>query len=108
MLPRLDAHEIMRVGALVEHYQHHVTDHADRHLSFFEFLIDHYASGADEDPEHETLPLHDHGTCVGMAACEVHSANSVVEVQVTRQRATEPPTMISYCDSSAVFQPPRV
>jgi len=107
MLPRLDAHEIMRVGALLEHYQHHVSDHGDKHLSFFEFLIDHYASGANDDAEHTSLPLHDHGTCAGMTACETHSSVSVVVVQVTRQCVTEPPTMISYTESSAVFQPPR-
>jgi len=61
LVPNMDGRELLPLGALVEHYQHHVNDHGERNLSFTDFLIDHYAvapTQQKETSEHSNLPLH--------------------------------------------------
>jgi hypothetical protein len=108
MLPRLDAHELMRLGAVVEHFHHHVEEHGEKQLSFMEFLVDHFSANSTPDPEHDSLPLHHHSECTGITACQVASDGLVFVAVPTMQEATEPPAMISFCQPQAVFQPPRV
>lgn len=53
-----DVHELEKLGNVVIHYQHHVSDHGETDLSFFEYLADHFsASSSHEDQQHKGLPL---------------------------------------------------
>lgn len=58
LVPGMDAREVAKISALVDHYRHHVQDHGETGLSFVDFLVLHYGQpGADQDHEHSELPL---------------------------------------------------
>jgi hypothetical protein len=58
IVPGMDAREVAKISALVDHYRHHVQEHGQTDLSFIDFLVLHYARpGADQEDDHSDLPL---------------------------------------------------
>ncbi|CAN5454219.1 hypothetical protein BH10BAC6_BH10BAC6_12690 [soil metagenome] len=58
LVPGMDAREIAKISALVDHYRHHIQDHGETDLTFTDFLIQHYGQpGSNQDTEHSELPL---------------------------------------------------
>ena len=60
-IPGNDFEEIVKVPAMLAHYNQH-DDHENGHLGFFEFLNMHYGQGMhkDESHEHQDLPFYNH------------------------------------------------
>lgn len=107
--PGAGLHEWKRLGAIVQHYEHHVRDHGEATLSFFEFLVDHFARPTHADPQHPSLPMHDnHPPSVqySIACDEIEQPTITVPfvnvplVKVTPNAPPTPPT-------ASIFQPPR-
>ncbi len=108
LMPGSGIAELQHLGLVVEHYQHHVVDHGETSLSFFEFLVDHFAAPTHHDAHHSQLPFHD---------CQTSHA-PVVYVAWTEHIVSEPPSILlagidvasegrPLHHSGFVFQPPR-
>ncbi|MBL0323064.1 MAG: hypothetical protein KA339_05975 [Candidatus Kapabacteria bacterium] len=105
-----DVHELEKLGNVVLHYQHHVSEHGETDLSFFEYLADHFsASSSHEDQQHKGLPLSEAGHFCGSHVLPAFLTPHVrlhVPV-VTLFLVPEDATAHHALDHERIFQPPR-
>lgn len=107
MLPEQSMAELNKIPSLIQHYNHHKTEHAEA-ISFVDFLKLHYGNSAhNQEEDHGDLPFFD-----SLCACLlfVHS----VQQQITFTALfTSPLASIELTNNyhllhhEAIFQPPK-
>ena len=109
LLGSYDPTELSKLGNLVHHYVHHVQEHGEQDLSFFDFLVEHFGSHDNNDSEHESLPLLGGGgwqfPAVELPTQMILTALSPTDVPV---RSVELPVSAPFCAPPDIFQPPRI
>lgn len=109
LLGSYDPQELAKIGNLVEHFDHHVSAHGQRDLSFVDFLIDHFGSKQRSDDEHEALPLL--GGCTSaMSAAEIEHVRVEIRLQPVDVPQSPLPKTNGTPQASVpeIFQPPRL
>jgi hypothetical protein len=107
--PGAGLHEWTLLGAIVQHYDHHVRDHGEATLSFFDFLVDHFARPTHADPQHPSLPVHDSyaSSVLYSITCEAIEQPAptvhIVDAPIVPRAPNAPPTP----PTVSIFQPPR-
>ena len=105
-----DVHELEKLGNVVLHYQHHVSDHGETNLSFVEYLVDHFsASSSHEDQDHRGLPLAGAGHFCGSHILPVVLSPLVrLHVPVTTEFLVPEDATPHHAPAyERIFQPPR-
>ena len=109
LLGSYDPAELSKLGNLVHHYVHHVQEHGEQDLSFFDFLIEHFGSHDNNDSEHESLPLLGGGgwqiPAVELPTLMILTALSPTDVPVS---SVELPVSAPLSAPPDIFQPPRI
>jgi hypothetical protein len=109
LLGSYEQSELSKIGNLVDHYQHHVSEHGQPDLSFIDFLVDHFGTDHSADDEHEALPLLG-GCTTAFIAAEIES----VQIDLGPSRSDIPKSPLAEANvkpqSSVpeIFQPPRI
>lgn len=108
LLGTYDPAELSKLGNLVHHYVHHVQEHGEQDLSFFDFLIEHFGSAGGNDSEHESLPL------LGGGGWQISAVELPTRLILTALSPTDVPASTVDVQVSAplsappdIFQPPR-
>lgn len=110
MLGTFDARELAKLPNIVEHYQHHRTQHGQPDMSFFDFLASHFQPGAAHDDEHNNLPLFGGSASVWIMVPIIEVQTDVQHLFhiVVRPAHWFDTNLTATGTVSTVFQPPRL
>lgn len=108
LLPGSSLPDMKQASMVMTHFQHHVVDHGQSDLGFWEYLITHFGKRTHNDVQHKQLPFHDattnHAPMVYVQPGPTLAAELQAHTRITQHATTcGKPHYIS----GSVFQPPR-
>lgn len=113
LFPRMDAHELAKIPALLEHYRHH--KHLNPEIGFFSFLELHYNDPQHHENDHSThdkLPFSNHhagstqpNPMVFVALELSYFVREILNVSTSSTPYREPAKFNVY---TTIWQPPRL
>jgi hypothetical protein len=110
LMPGNDMEELVKIPALLHHYQEHKAVHPGEVLSFSDFILEHYSQKPCDDSNHEDLPFFKHNLpCLIflIPKIEVSAEKLPFCCLLPVIHSPEPPALLlSYCGQ--VWQPPKV
>lgn len=108
LVPGSSIPEIQQAAMIVAHYDHHVQDHGEKNLGFWEYMVEHFAKRTHDDVQHKQLPFHGATNNHAPIVYVVQGSNSQTEPAVDARPTFAPRTIgVPRHLSSVVFQPPR-